>query len=128
MTLVELHVDVARVADALERIVFLLDKLGFPIPAEPLKVQQATLDDLHLTSEEDVVRMQGEMLQFAERFRVAPNSPAMMQALADWEDQQRSIHGETWQAPEDWRAILAAVSRDAVRASAENSGPAGSRR
>ena len=115
MTLVELHVDIARVADALERIVFLLDKLVFPVPAEPVTVQQATLDDLHITTEEDVVRMRAEQEELAERFRVTPGSPAMMQALVAWEDQQRSIHGQEWKAPEDWRAIFAGIERGQLR-------------
>jgi hypothetical protein len=129
MTLVELHVDLSRAADALERIVFLLEKLVFPPPPADVKVQQATLDDLHTTSEEDIARMQADQMDFAEKFRVVPGSPAMMQAMVDWEDQQRSIHGEDWQAPdkEAWRSIFAAAQRDAVREPAGNSGAAGKR-
>lgn len=126
MTLVELHLDVARIGDALEKIALLLEKLAFePPPREDVKVHQATLDDLHTTSEEDVQRMQAEQMDFAERYRVLPGSPAMMQALVDWEDQQRSIHGENWQAPDDWRSILAAIERDPLLQSAgKTSGPA----
>lgn len=115
MTLVELHVDLARVANALDRIAELLEKLAIPpIPAD-IKVHQATLDDLHTVSEADLIRMQAEQLAFAERYRVAPNSPAMSEALRDWEEQQRSIHGEGWQPPEDWKAIYAAAGGGAVR-------------
>lgn len=127
MTLVELHVDVARVAGALEKIVFLLEKLVLEPPRQDMKVHQATLADLHVTSEEDVARMQAEQVQFAERFRVMPGSPAMMQALVDWEDLQRSIHGEKWEPPEDWRAIYATVERDFIREPAGNPGTAGER-
>ena len=107
MTLVELHVDVGRIADALEKIQFLLEKLVYPPAPADIKVRQATLDDLHTVSEEDVTRMQAEQADFAARFRVTPGSPAMMQALADWEGEQRSIHGENWEAPEDWMSIFA---------------------
>jgi len=125
MTLVELHVDVARMADALERIVFLLEKLVFAPPPADVKVHQATLDDLHTFTPEDHARIQEEQLAFAERYRVAPGSPAMMQALCDWEAQQRSIFGEDWKAPEDWRALFAAVAASGgVRESAEAAAPA----
>ena len=124
MTLVELHVDVARVADALERLVFLLEKLVFPpAPANP-QVRQSTLDDLHTVSEADIARMQTEQQDFAERYRVVPGSPAMMQAIKQWEAEQRSLYGEEWQAPEDWRAILAAAERGSVREPAHDSAPA----
>jgi hypothetical protein len=129
MTLLELHADFSRVADALEKIVFLLEKLVFPPPPADVKVRQATLDDLHTTSEEDIAWMQADQKEFAERFGVVPGSPAMMQVMVDWEDQQRSIHGEDWQRPdkEAWRSIFAAAQRDAVREPAGNSGAAGKR-
>jgi hypothetical protein len=114
MTLLELHVDVARVADALERIAFLLERLVFPPSPADVKVHQATLDDLHTVTPEDIARMGAEQMEFAERFRVVPGSPAMMQALQDWEAEQRSLYGKDWQAPEDWRTILAAA-RGSVR-------------
>lgn len=124
MTLVELHVDMSRIADALERIQFLLEKLVLtPAPAD-VKVQQATLDDLHTVTEEDVERIQAEQQAFAERYRVVPGSPAMMQALRDWEAQQRSIYGEDWEAPEDWRKLFAAASGErTVREPASPAGP-----
>ena len=128
MTLVELHVDLARVADALERIVFLLEKLVFPPPPAEVKIHQATLDDLHTATPEEIARMQAEQMEFAERYRVVPNSPAMMQALMDWETEQRSLYGEDWQAPEDWRTILAGAGRNAVRESAPAAAPADPRR
>ena len=128
MTLVELHVDVARVADALERIVFLLEKLVFPPAPAEVKVQQATLDDLHSMSEEDYARIQAEQAAFAERYRVVAGSPAMMQALVEWEDEQRSLYGKEWKAPDDWRSILAAVERSgSVREPAETAAAAGER-
>jgi hypothetical protein len=111
MTLVELHVDVARVADALEKLVFLLEKLVFPpLPAEP-KVEQATLDDLHSPTEEDYIQMQAEKLAFAEQYQVAPDSPAFSRMILAWEEQQRYIHGEEWQSPKDWRSIMAEAER-----------------
>jgi|SRR5215471_20543225 len=111
MTLLELHMDVARVADALEKIVFLLEKLVTEPPAADIRVQQSTLDDLHDASPEQIGRMQAEQQEFAERYRVMPGSPAMMQALVDWENEQRMLYGEKWQAPADWRSILAAIER-----------------
>lgn len=111
MTLLELKVDLARVADSLEKIVFLLEKLVFPAPPADVKVQQATLDDLHIFTPEDQQRMQEEQAEFAERYQVVPGSEAYAQALQEWEVEQRSIYGEDWQAPEDWRTILAAAER-----------------
>lgn len=129
MTLLELHVDVARVADALERIVFLLEKLVFPPRPADVKVHQATLDDLHTVTPEDVARMGAEQMEFAERFRVVPGTPAMSQAVQEWEAEQRSLYGEDWQAPEDWRTIFAAAARGGVRESADEAAaaPAGKR-
>lgn len=123
MTLVELHVDLARVADSLEKIVFLLEKLVFPpVPAE-VKVHQASLDDLHTVTPEDVARIEAEQMEFAERFRVVPGSPAMGQVLQEWEAEQRSLYGENWQAPEDWKTIVAAAERS-DRSGRESSGSA----
>jgi hypothetical protein len=110
-SLIQFNIDITRVADSLERLVFLVEKLVFPPPPPELKVQQATLDDLHTVSPEDLARIQAEQMEFAERFRVVPGSPAMMQALADWEAEQRSLYGEAWEAPQDWRSILAAAER-----------------
>jgi len=109
MTLVEFHADVSRLADALERIVFLLEKLVFPSAPADVQVHQATLDDLHVFTPEDQARIVAEQAAFAERYRVTPGSPAMMEALRDWEAEQRSVYGEEWQAPDDWRTILAAA-------------------
>jgi len=111
MTLVELHVDVARVANALEKIAELLEKLVCEPPEADIQVQQSTLDDLHDASPEQIVRIEAEQQEFAERYRVMPGSPAMMQALVDWENEQRMLYGEKWQAPNDWRSILAAIER-----------------
>lgn len=77
MTLVELKVDLGRVADSLEKIVFLLEKLVFPPPPADVKVTQAKLDDLHIVTPEDTERMREEQAEFAERYQVVPNSPAM---------------------------------------------------
>jgi hypothetical protein len=111
MTLVEVHVELSRVADNLEKLVFLLEKLVFPPPPADLPVQQATLDDLHIVTQEDHVRMAQEQMAFAERYRVAPGSEAFAHALQLWEEEQRSIYGEAWEAPQDWRAIFAAAER-----------------
>lgn len=111
MTLLELNADMGRVADALEKLVFLLERLVFPPPPANLKVQQATLDDLHMPTEESTVKMREEQQQFAERYQVAPNTPAFAQALIYWEEQQKAIYGDEWQAPEDWRSILAQAER-----------------
>ena len=133
MTLVDLHVDMGRVADALEKIVFLLEKLVFPPAPREVPAYQATLDDLHIVTPEDHERNAQEQMAFAERYRVVPGSEAMAQALADWEDEQRSIHGEAWQAPEDWRTIFAAAGRGekvggTVRQPLEPAAPADQRR
>ena len=47
MTLVEFHADLARVANALDRIAFLLEKLVTVPPEREVRVEQATLDDLY---------------------------------------------------------------------------------
>ena len=122
MTLVELKVDIGRVADSLEKIVFLLEKLVFPLPPPDVKVQQATLDDLHIVTPEDQERITQETAAFAERYRVVPGSEAFAGALADWEAEQRSLYGETWQAPQDWRTIFL----EAARAGGNRREPAGS--
>ena len=111
MTLLELHADVGRVADALEKLVFLLEKLVFPPPRD-VKVQQATLDDLRFTTPDDVARMQTEQAEFAERYNVVPGSDAFdLAILMDWEQQQKGIHGQGWKPPEDWRKIMAQAQR-----------------
>jgi hypothetical protein len=74
------------------------------------------------------MRIRAEQMTFAERYRVVPGSPAMMQALQDWETEQRNIYGETWKAPEDWKTILAAIERGAVREPAETAASADQRR
>jgi len=113
MTLLEFHADVSRLADALEKLVFLVEKLVFPPPSRDLKVEPATLDDLHSPTEEDTIQMQAEKFAFAEQYQVAPDSPAFSQMVLTWVDQQRSIHGEGWEAPnpKDWRTILAEAER-----------------
>jgi len=58
MTLVELHVDVARVANALEKIAELLEKLVCEPPEADIPVQQSTLDDLHDTSPAQIGRIE----------------------------------------------------------------------
>jgi hypothetical protein len=128
MTLLELHVELGRVADALDKIVFLLEKLIFPPAPAEVKIHQATLDDLHTVTPEDHARIQQEQRTFAERYGVVAGSPAMMRAIVDWETEQRNIYGETWQAPDDWRSILAAIERGgAVRESAETAASADQR-
>src|SRR5215471_15281185 len=111
MTLVELHVEINRVADALEKIVFLLEKLVFPPTNPPVSVQQSTLDDLHIVTPQDHQRNLEEQAAFAERYRVVPGSEAFTYALQLWEEEQRSIYGEAWEAPQDWRTIFAAAER-----------------
>src|SRR5215471_1885908 len=101
MTLVELHVDLSRAADALERIALLLEKLVYPPAPAELKVHQATLDDLHIVTPEDQARMVAQQIAFGELHRVVPGSEAFEKYVLDWEEQQRSLHGEEWQAP-DW--------------------------
>jgi|SRR5215472_14599588 len=125
MSLIDIHVEMGRVADALEKIVYLLEKLVLPPPARDVKVHQATVEDLHFVTEEDVMRMQAEQRDFSERNQVAVGSPAMMAAVADWERLQREIHGEEWQAPKDWRSIFASVERD--QSFRESAGAAGQR-
>jgi len=111
MTLVQLNFDLGRVADALDRIVFLLEKLAFPpVPDKP-EVYQATLDDLHIITPEDVARIHEEQEEFAARYNVVPGSEAYMQAILDWEESERNLHGENWQPPQDWRAIFAEAER-----------------
>lgn len=112
MALVELTTDLTRVADALERIAFLLDRLVYPpLAADVKEVHQATLDDLHVVTPEDLERINEEQVAFAQRYRVVPGSEAMALALKAWEDEQRSVYGETWQPPEDWRTVFAAAGR-----------------
>jgi hypothetical protein len=122
MTLLELHVDVSRMADALERIVTLLEKLIYPPPPAEVSVHQATLDDLHIVTPQDQERIQQEQAEFAERYRVVPGTPAMALAL-QWEAEQRSLYGQQWEKPDDWRAIFVAAEgggqEGPVRASAE---------
>jgi hypothetical protein len=105
VTLLELHVDVARVANALERIVFLLEKLVLAPPPADVRVQQATLDDLHIITPDDTERIKSDQMRFAEIHRVVPGSEAFATELMAWEREQRSLHGEDWKAP-DWAEIL----------------------
>jgi hypothetical protein len=112
MTLFEFHVELGRVADALEKIVFLLEKLVLLPPAAEVRVQQATLDDLHIVTAEDDQRMREEQQAFAARYCVVPGSEAFARELVSWEEDQRRIHGEQWQAPEDWQKILASAERN----------------
>jgi hypothetical protein len=110
MTLFELHVDLSRVANALEKIAHLLEKLVIlPLPAD-VKVTQATLDDLHIVTPEDVERMSAEAQRFAEIHRVVPGSEAFTRELLDWEAEQKELNGETWKAP-DWAEIFASARR-----------------
>jgi hypothetical protein len=107
MTLIELHADMSRVADALERIVFLLEKLAFPpLPAD-IKVHQADLDDLHITTAEAHQRMLDEQQAFAESRQVVPGSEAFMREVINWEREQIELYGKDWKAPQDWKAIFA---------------------
>ena len=124
MALFEIKVELNRVAEALERIVYLLERLVYPPPAGEVKVQQATLDDLHIITPEDQGRIAEEQAAFAERYQVVPGSPAFSQALQEWEEEQRSIYGENWQAPEDWRAIWLAVEGGDRRKPAGSAGTA----
>ena len=127
MSLVEIKVDLNRVADALEKIQFLLEKLVFaPVP-DTRDFRQSTLDDLHIVSEEDHQRVIEEQAAFAERYRVVPGSPAMAQALMDWEAEQRHVYGEKWQAPNDWRTILAEAERSGGRAGTTSAAAPGER-
>lgn len=111
MTLIEFHADVSRIANALEQLVSLVEKLVCEPPERDVKVQQATLDDLHTTSEEDIARMQAEQADFAERFRVVPGSEAFRRELIAYEVRMREIHGEGWEPP-DWAAIMAQADRE----------------
>jgi hypothetical protein len=115
MTLLELHLDVARIANALDKIVFLLEKLALDPPEREIKVQQASLDDLHIISPEEAQRMADEAGRFAEIHRVVPGSRAFAEELIAWEDQQKEIHGSEWQAP-DWASVFASAYRTAPSA------------
>ena len=110
MTLLELTVDVGRVADALEKIVFLLEKLVIPpLPAD-VRVDQASLDDLHIITPEDTVRMAEEKMRFGELHRVVPGSEAFDDELLRYEAEQKELHGETWKAP-TWAAVFTEAAR-----------------
>jgi hypothetical protein len=109
VTLVEFHADLSRVADSLEKIAFLLDKLVYPPPPTDVQVHQATLEDLHVVAPEDIERIQAEQAEFAAKHRVVPGSPAFEAEIAAWIEEQKRIHGEQWEAPKDeeWKAIFA---------------------
>lgn len=109
MTLLELHVDVGRIADALEKIVFLLEKLVIPPLPAGVRVTQATLDDLHIVAPEDVARMAEDQQRFAEVHRVVPGSEAFDAELLAWEAEQKKVHGQDWKPP-DWAEILTAAN------------------
>ena len=109
MTLLELSVDVTRIAESLEKIVFLLEKLVYPPPAPELKVQQATVDDLYTASPEALQQMQEHVRDFAQLHRVVPGSEAFDRELLEWESQQRSLHGENWKGPDWAEAFIAAA-------------------
>ena len=113
MTLLEVHSDVSRIADALERIVFLLEKLVLDSPPQDVKVVQATLDDLHIIDPEETQRIADAAMRFAELHRVVPGSQAFAEELLYWEAQQKEIHGEKWEAP-DWAEIFAGAFRPDV--------------
>jgi len=108
LTLLELHVDLARVANALDRIVFLLEKLVIEPPPRDVRVTQATLDDLHMATPEAIERMAEEQARFAEVHRVVPGSEAFTEELLAWEARQRRLHGEGWKEPE-WAEIFTAA-------------------
>lgn len=128
MTLFEVHVDLSRIGDALEKIVFLLEKLVFPpLPAD-VRITQATLDDLRIVTPEETERMAAERQRFAEIHRVVPGSEAFDASLLDWEAEQKELHGENWKPP-DWAEILVSVlgRSGAVREPAETSAAAAER-
>lgn len=118
MTLFELHVDVGRIADALEKIVFLLEKLVYPPKPPEVKVEQATLDDIHYPSEEEYIRQMAEMQEFAARYHVVPGSEAFGEALLMWEEEQKRLYGDEWQPPKDWRSVFAQAEREVREQSA----------
>lgn len=131
MTLVELHVDVARVADALEKLVFLVEKLVYPPAPMNASVQPATLADLYTPTEQDHLRIKNQQSAFAELHRVMPGSEAFDRELLLWEEEQRRIHGEEWKAP-DWAFAFGAAAqeraqRGPVPEPAEAAGERGSR-
>lgn len=128
MTLIEFHADVTRVANALERIVFLLEKLVIPpLPAD-VSVMKATLDDLHIITPEDAARTAAEQMRFAEIHKVVPGSEAFDSALLAWEAEQRELHGEAWNPPA-WAEVFATAAgggraaREPAGAASEHSQP-----
>jgi hypothetical protein len=122
MTLIEVKVELSRVADSLERLVFLLERLVYPPLPANIHVHQATLDDLKVVTPDDIERMTREQQAFAERYQVVPGSEAMTEALQDWEEAQKRLYGENWQAPEDWKTIFAVA--DIHRGGGTPAGPA----
>ena len=115
----------ARLADALERLVFLVEKLVLPPPAPDVNsVHAATLDDLHMPTEEDTIRMQQEQQDFADLRQVMPNTPAFAREMIAWMEEQRYVHGEQWQPPQDWRTVLSEAYREAYGDGASAEAPA----
>lgn len=127
MTLFEFHADVARVANALDRIVFLLEKLVIAPPPRDVRVEKATLDDLHVIEPEEIARMQAERERFAEMHRVVPGSEAFVDDLFAWEAEQRRINGQDWKAP-DWASTFTAAGGGRAVREPSDPGPAGSGR
>jgi hypothetical protein len=106
MTILEVHADLGRVAKALERIADLLHRLAYPPPPAEIKVQQATLEDLHIVTPADVAKMEEEKKEFAARYGVMPDSEAMLAVLQhQWEQEHRGSYGNTESI--DWRDIYA---------------------
>lgn len=112
MAFIEIRADLKRVAEALEKIVYLLERLVYPPAPADIRVEQATLEDLHVVTPEDQERIREEQTIFAERYQVVPGSEAFAQALQAWELEQRGLYGETWKAPEDWKSIFARAAAD----------------
>ena len=84
------------------------------IPELPrdIKIRPAGLDDLYQATPERNERVLAEQAEFAERYGVVPGSDAMWEAVRAWEVEQRSLYGDEWKAPEDWRAIFAGIHRE----------------
>ena len=100
----------------LERLVQAIERLSPPIATtldnDSPPVYQSTLDDLHTIDDETTERACQERSALAERFGVVADSPAFDQAVRDYEQEMRRVHGKEAASAVDWNEAFGEAQRD----------------